>query len=278
MTSAITDIDTLVQEGRAAATAGDMIAARDHFRRATERDDANASAWIGLSTAVPVLAEKREYLQKALALDPQNGEALAGLRYVEKLQADGFQLAPARRVEERRRSGDASPLLSSPASDAPLVEVLYCYRHTDRETGLRCTNCSRPICAECSTPTSVGQICPECRKSRRPTNYKVSPREIILGGLVGFLASAVVALPLALFLGSLGFFAWIALFLAGPAIAEFIVRIVDRVTKLKRGRTMQITVGIAIALGTLPFLVLFKSLILLLFMVLAISTAVTRLR
>jgi len=108
-------------------------------------------------------------------------------------------------------------------------------------------------------------------------NYKVAPRDIIIGGAVGFLASAAVALLLILLpLG--GFFAFIILFMVSPAIAEFIVRVVDRVTKAKRGRTMQATVGIAIALGTLPFLVLFQSLILLLFMVLAISVATTRLR
>jgi membrane associated rhomboid family serine protease len=37
-----------------------------------------------------------------------------------------------------------------------------CYRHPDRETGLECSQCGRPICAECMTPTPVGQRCPEC--------------------------------------------------------------------------------------------------------------------
>ena len=37
-----------------------------------------------------------------------------------------------------------------------------CYRHTDRETGVGCSNCGRPICPDCMTPTSVGMRCPEC--------------------------------------------------------------------------------------------------------------------
>jgi hypothetical protein len=278
MTDSITtDIHQLVQEGRAAANAGDMITARERFRRATEIDSTNAEGWLGLSTAVPVLAEKRQYIQRALELDPANGEARASLAYVDKLIADGYQIAPSKRREERYSSGDASPLLSSPATDSPIVAIEYCYRHPNRETGLHCTNCNRPICAECATPTSVGQICPECRKLRRPVNYQVSPRDVILGGIVGFFASALVALPLGLFLGGFGFFSWIILFMAGPAIAEFIVRVVDRVTKLKRGRGMQITVGIAIALGTLLFIWL-NPLFLGLYMILGISTAVTRLR
>jgi membrane associated rhomboid family serine protease len=37
-----------------------------------------------------------------------------------------------------------------------------CYRHPKRETGVSCSNCGRPICPSCMTPTSVGMRCPEC--------------------------------------------------------------------------------------------------------------------
>ena len=36
-----------------------------------------------------------------------------------------------------------------------------CYRHPDRETGLSCTECERPICTECMTMTPVGPRCPD---------------------------------------------------------------------------------------------------------------------
>jgi membrane associated rhomboid family serine protease len=41
------------------------------------------------------------------------------------------------------------------------AEVKYCYRHPDRETGLSCSECGRPICYECMTPAAVGLRCPE---------------------------------------------------------------------------------------------------------------------
>ena len=41
-----------------------------------------------------------------------------------------------------------------------------CYRHPDRETGVACSNCGRPICPECMTTTPVGMRCPECAKQR----------------------------------------------------------------------------------------------------------------
>ena len=39
-----------------------------------------------------------------------------------------------------------------------------CYRHPKRETGVRCSNCERPICPDCMTSTPVGMRCPECAR------------------------------------------------------------------------------------------------------------------
>jgi membrane associated rhomboid family serine protease len=39
-----------------------------------------------------------------------------------------------------------------------------CYRHPDRETGVSCSNCGRPICPDCMTSTTVGMRCPECAR------------------------------------------------------------------------------------------------------------------
>ncbi|HKT44218.1 MAG TPA: rhomboid family intramembrane serine protease [Gaiellaceae bacterium] len=36
-----------------------------------------------------------------------------------------------------------------------------CYRHPDRETGLSCSECGRPICTECMTVAPVGIRCPD---------------------------------------------------------------------------------------------------------------------
>jgi membrane associated rhomboid family serine protease len=41
-----------------------------------------------------------------------------------------------------------------------------CYRHPSRETGVSCSNCGRPICPDCMTPTSVGMRCPECSRQK----------------------------------------------------------------------------------------------------------------
>src|SRR5947208_3545179 len=41
-----------------------------------------------------------------------------------------------------------------------------CYRHPDRDTGVACSNCARPICPDCMTATSVGMRCPECARQK----------------------------------------------------------------------------------------------------------------
>jgi membrane associated rhomboid family serine protease len=42
-----------------------------------------------------------------------------------------------------------------------MAEARYCYRHPDRETGLSCSECGRPICVDCMTVAPVGIRCPD---------------------------------------------------------------------------------------------------------------------
>jgi membrane associated rhomboid family serine protease len=47
------------------------------------------------------------------------------------------------------------------------TETQYCYRHPDRETGLSCSECGRPICADCANFGPVGIRCPDHATVRR---------------------------------------------------------------------------------------------------------------
>lgn len=196
----------------------------------------------------------RATFERAIQLDPANQEAQVGLR------------------DAQRR------LSAHPAATAAAAEqVEHCYRHPERETALHCTSCNRPICYECSHPAAVGQLCPECLRGRRAANYQVSAANVIVGGVVGLLVSALATGLIGLIGG--GIFLFIIVFAAGPAAAELIVRAVDRVTKNKRGRAMQITVAIAMIIGgVLAFGFTHNLLAILLFLVVGVSTAVARLR
>lgn len=64
-----------------------------------------------------------------------------------------------------------------------------CYRHPDRETGVSCSSCGRPICPDCMTPTPVGMRCPECMRQRtkvvrnptgQPGQFSAFPATMVL--------------------------------------------------------------------------------------------------
>jgi membrane associated rhomboid family serine protease len=47
------------------------------------------------------------------------------------------------------------------------TETQYCYRHPDRETGLSCSECGRPVCADCANFGPVGIRCPDHASVRK---------------------------------------------------------------------------------------------------------------
>ena len=55
------------------------------------------------------------------------------------------------------------------------TETQYCYRHPDRETGLSCSDCGRPICADCASFGPVGIRCPDHASVRRGPTTKLKP-------------------------------------------------------------------------------------------------------
>ncbi len=58
--------------------------------------------------------------------------------------------------------GDQGDVNRHPDTLVPMeAQQRYCYRHPDRETGLSCSDCGRPICYECMTPAPVGLRCPD---------------------------------------------------------------------------------------------------------------------
>src|SRR5689334_1408676 len=64
----------------------------------------------------------------------------------------------------KRRAGLGASIGGDCRLTSPMAE--HCYRHPDRETGVSCSSCGRPICPDCMTPTSVGMRCPECSRDK----------------------------------------------------------------------------------------------------------------
>src|SRR5204863_292965 len=66
-------------------------------------------------------------------------------------------------------------------------DVAACYRHPDRETGLSCSECGRPICTDCVTFAPVGLRCPDhagtrprAQKAARTVQRPLARRGIVI--------------------------------------------------------------------------------------------------
>lgn len=74
------------------------------------------------------------------------------------------------------------------------AEETVCYRHKSRQTAVRCSNCERPICADCMRSTPVGFRCPECAPTR---SYALRDDLLVTKAIIAinvfvFLAGAVI--------------------------------------------------------------------------------------
>lgn len=119
--------------------------------------------------------------------------------------------------------------MTTDAATADLSEPppLYCYRHPDRETWVRCGRCDQPICTRCSMQGPVGLRCRTCGKPSRDALASLKPSQIAIGLSVATGLGAVVGY----FGAQLGLFMIVIGFFAGTIIAEAL----DRTVGIKRG-------------------------------------------
>lgn len=183
------DSYNLLKSARAAAMAGDRTEAARLVRQAAAASPDDKEAWRLLGTLVDDPVEKREIVQRILALDPFDEEAKAALA-----RMDGA------------------------AAVAETLDVLHCANHPDRETMLRCNRCNKPICPECAVQTPVGYRCRECVRGQQDKFYTATASNQALAYAAAFGCGIVLAIG-AFFLGQFlgGYFGWIVAFLAGPA-------------------------------------------------------------
>ena len=137
--------------------------------------------------------------------------------------------------------------------------MLYCYRHPDTETALRCGNCERPICVRCVVHHPVGIRCPECARPTKIPIFDVTPAYYArtVGAAMGIGAVGVVGLilinALLMPLGPAAFYLrWLALVSLGYLMGNGVSLAVNR----KRGRGLQWIAGVAMVvvfLAVAPF-------------------------
>lgn len=115
---------------------------------------------------------------------------------------------------------------------ANVDDQVFCARHPEVETYLRCQTCDTPICPRCLIQTPVGAKCPDCAKVQRSVVYQVSLQHYLRGAAAGAVAGVGVGILWGLLFpprfGFMSFFALFAGALAGYAIGEAISRAANR--------------------------------------------------
>jgi hypothetical protein len=126
--------------------------------------------------------------------------------------------------------------------------VYYCANHAKVQTGLRCNQCGKPICARCAKLTPIGYRCKECISGQQrvfdTSQWYDYPVAFFTAGILSLLGSIVASM--------IGFF---ILFLA-PIIGVGIAEAIRFLTRRRRSKTLFQFAAIGTVLGSAPISVL----------------------
>jgi membrane associated rhomboid family serine protease len=82
---------------------------------------------------------------------------------------------------------------------------MYCYRHPDRETGVTCSECGRPICPDCMVFAPVGIRCPDhAGQAQGAARVTRGVRRASYEGTGAVVTKALVAINVGIYLLELG--------------------------------------------------------------------------
>lgn len=224
---------TLLRQADKAAEYGKLQAAAELYTQILEEGGDVPEAMVGLAGVIQDASERETLYTQALALQPDNEIAQYELAV---LRGENPTPPPSLLAKEEETVAEESE------PDVVTEETLYCYRHPNRETALRCYSCERPICIDCTNKTPVGYICPECKRNAEDKFYEATTRDYILAGSFLSITNLVLGFLIVLVIGDIGFiyFSIIGGILGGGAIGRLLGNITLRLTGKRRGRYIPI--------------------------------------
>lgn len=270
MTMSEPRLRSLLRQAERTKGAGKRAAAAQLYREILEEVPESAEAWLGLAALTPDPVEQQQIYQRVLALEPENPVAkavLAGEPLPEPETKTAVPAPPSQMdaalnassdwldkvTQPKEREPDPPPALTptmkpkretAVAADDP---ILYCYRHPERETALRCYNCNQPICITCANKTPVGYICPTCRYEMEEKFFTAGPFDYVIAGFISFLLSLLAGF-IVVSIGR-GFFMIMLVLFMGGAVGGFIAKLSNRAISGRRGRYIPHLVAAMVVVG-----------------------------
>lgn len=260
----------LLRQADKIANAGKRAAAEQMYRQLIAENPDLAQAWFGLAQVVTDRAEKEQALEKATLLAPDYPEAaraLASLRgdpipdwaqepepepaiekmvVKEPIEPAQTAVSPATSTHEHKHTAAAN------VDDED--QELFCYRHPDRSTALRCYNCGKPICSSCAVKTPVGYICPDCIREKEDVFFNATTLDYLVAPLVCLLLSLPAGWLVVRFTLGGSFFVFIILIFVGGMVGRFIGQFSKRAVGRRRGRYLPHVTVLMLILGTAVWL------------------------
>jgi hypothetical protein len=130
--------------------------------------------------------------------------------------------------------------------------ILYCYVHPDRETGLRCNRCERPICTQCAVHTPTGYRCKECVRDQQKIYNTAEWYDYLVGFGTSTVLSLIASILLVVISGFIGFFMWFVSFAIAGAAGVFIANTTQTVLRKRRSKQLFWLVAAGVVMGALP--------------------------
>ena len=119
-------------------------------------------------------------------------------------------------------------------------EPVYCLRHRQTETGLRCARCNDPICPECMVQAAVGHLCPSCVSWERNPIAQVATSRLGLAVAAGMGAGILLAVAVTVLTQALGGFLGLMMW----AVAGFLIgQVVHIAANRSRAPTLRFVAG-----------------------------------
>ena len=240
-----TRLRSQLRQAKRTADSGKRAVALQLYGELVEAAPESGEAWLGLAKLMNAGEEQTAAFLKAMELAPET-----------KTYEEAKALLPGEPwpPHEEAVATETAVEPNAPAF-IPLDEdeELFCYRHPQTETGLRCYNCNRGICSKCVIKTPVGYICPECKRDLEDGFFNATTIDYLIAPAVAFPLSLIAGWLVVNFLAGGGFFFIIITFLAGGAVGSFIGRVTKRSIGNRRGRYLPQLVGGLVVAGVAVF-------------------------